>query len=109
MNEQEFLDFWKNHQWPEELPVTYRLYYDDTGQPIEYSMERHDGNYIELTHEQYQHRDFVIVVRDGKIVSLRKDTIPKMKPAEDGAPCHPQDITVIVSTDVPNKKWKIDL
>ena len=110
MNEQEFLDFWKNFQWPEQLPVTYRLYYDSDGKPIEYSMEQHDGDYVEITHEQYQHRDFLVVVRDGKIVSLRKDTIPKMKPVDqDGTPCHPQDVAVIVSADTPNKRWKVDL
>ena len=33
---------------PEPQPVVLKLYYDDAGNPIEYTTETRDGNYIEV-------------------------------------------------------------
>lgn len=83
---------------PEPNPVFYRLYYDDAGVPLFYSMEDQPGNYLELTQEQYVQGKSNIRVRDGQIVELTWVTSHKLVPGTAGTPCDPRDVAV-VSTD----------
>lgn len=84
---------------PEPQPVFYRLYYDDAGVPLFYSMEDLPGNYLELTQEQYAQGKSNIRVRDGKIVELTWVTSNKLVPGTTGTPCDPRDVAVVVNTD----------
>jgi len=106
-NNQEFEDFWKNFQWPEPAEITYRLYYNDDGKPLFYSMEDMPGKYIEITAEQYQKSNSHVVVRNNRLIELSFSVTQKLAPADTGVPCSPNNVAVVVDQTEPNKKWKL--
>ena len=107
MTEQEFLDFWKNIQWPEEKTVYYRLYYNDSGQPLFYSHEDQPGKYIDVTPEQFALRDLQVRVVNGVLTPRKRPIPPKLVPSDQGTACHPNDVAVVVSTQEHNQRWKL--
>jgi len=106
MTEQEF---WAVlHAVSEPSPITYRLYYNDNGTPIIYSMEELPGNYIEVDQQTYVLAPFNVRVVDGKLVHIKPVmTVKKLQPSDRGTPCDPGDVCVVVGTDQPHKKWTI--
>jgi hypothetical protein len=107
MTEQEFLDFWKAIEWPEIKPVYLRLYYDDSGLPLFYSHEDQLGKYIDLTPEQFALRDLQVSVIDGVLTPRKRPVPPKLVPSDQGIPCDPGDVAVVVSAQEPNQRWKL--
>lgn len=105
-NEEIFREFWQNYQWQEPLPVTYRLYHDDQGRPLEYSMEAHSGAWVEITPEQYALADMRVRVVDGVLTLPPPPAPPRMIPADDGTACHPWSVILVVDPQQPNKKWR---
>lgn len=90
---------------PATLPI-YRLYYDDQGYPLFYSMEAVPGNYIELDAETWRNANIAQIV-NGKIVRHKATTIPKLVPSDTGTACHPNDITIVVPETEPHTKWSL--
>lgn len=107
MNDQEFLDFWKSVQWPQEQTIHYRLYYDDQGQPLFYSHTDKPGKYIEVTPEQYALQDLEVRVVDGVLKPRKKPRPLKLVPSDQGTPCDPGDVSVVVSADQLHQRWKL--
>ena len=107
MNEQEFLDFWKDIEWPEIKPVYLRLYYNDSGLPLFYSHEDQPGKYIDLTPEQFALRDLQVRVVDGMLTPRKRPIPPKLVHSDQGIPCHLDDVAVVVSAQEPNQQWKL--
>jgi hypothetical protein len=107
MNEQEFLDFWKNIEWPEIKKVYYRLYHDDSGAALFYSHEDQPGKYIDITPEQFALRDLQVRVVDGVLKPRQRPVPPKLVPSNTGTPCHPNDVAVIVSANKEYQQWKL--
>ena len=107
MNDQEFLDFWKNFRWPEEKKVYYRLYYDDSGLPLFYSHEDQPGKYIDLTPEQFASRDLQVRVVNGVLTPRKRPVPPKLVPSDLGTPCHPSDVSVVVGIEQEHQRWKL--
>ena len=89
---------------PEPKPVFYRLYHDDQGYPLFYSMEQQPGNYIEITQQQYATNASCVRVRNGKLVPVTWTTSEKIVPGETGTACDPQDVAVVTALE-PSTKW----
>ena len=81
---------------PMPVPVTYRLYHDDQGCPLFYSMEDLPGTYIEIDQETFAKNSTRVRVRDGKIVETTWKTTQKLVPQNSGTMCHPDDVTIVV-------------
>lgn len=104
-------NFWSALQqfdWPEAEPVIYRLYHDDQGQPLFYSMESFPGTYIEVDQATYIRGSHQVRVKDGKLVVLEpKIQISRLaRHADVGIPCHVQDVCVVVDPGHSHQKWR---
>lgn len=104
-------NFWEAWALPvaEPAPIFYRLYYNDDGWPICYTMEDLPGNYIELDAETYQLGPTNARVIDGKLTIVKPPiTILKLTPNNvNGVACDPRDVTVIVDPTQEHIKWSI--
>ena len=79
-------EFWATlHAMPEPQPVFYRLYYNDDGTPICYTMEDLSGKYIEVDQETYALADYSVRVVDEKLIKIvPKRTVQKLSPNKIG-------------------------
>jgi hypothetical protein len=94
MTPNEFFDVVE--QMPMPVPVFYRLYHDQTGVPLFYSMEDLPGTYIEITQQQYARSQSNVRVRDGKLIPVTWQIAQKVTPSDAGTLCHAQDVSVVV-------------
>ena len=83
----------------------FRLYHDDGGNPLFYSMEDQPGTYIEIDQETFAHNSMNVRVRDGRLVEVVWSTTFKLVPGDSGSPCHPDNVAVVVAEDQPHTKW----
>lgn len=81
--------------WPEAQPVVYRLYHDDQGLPLFYSMDLVPGTYIEITQQQYAASSMWVRVVDGVLVDRPWQITSKLVPSTCGTACHPHDVTIV--------------
>lgn len=102
-----FIKFWRDFQWPDPLPVIYRLYHDDQGMPLLYTMEDLPGQYIEVDQAAYIKGSFGVRVINGVLTVLPSQPIvKKLCPGvADGTPCDTRDICVVVSEHKEHTKW----
>jgi hypothetical protein len=103
-------EFWSILQAvPESKPVFYRLYYNDDGTPIIYSMEQLSDNYIEVDQETYVLSPFSVRVVDSRLIHIKPViTVKKLQPSHtNGTACDSRDVCIVVSTDQPHTKWTI--
>ena len=109
-NEANLLKAFSEFKWPELKPVFYRLYYNDNGSLICYSMEDLPGNYIELDVDTYRRSPSNVRVVDGKLKEFQpKGLVTKLKPGGPlGTPCHPADISIVVDQNQPHIKWSLE-
>jgi hypothetical protein len=106
---QNFLSVMRSFEWPEPMPATYRLYYDEQGRPLIYTMESLSGAYIEVDQATYIRASHHVRVLDDKLIILPQTAcVTKLRPhAEQGATCDPKDVCVVVSSDRPNQRWSM--
>ena len=103
-------NFWKAWAEPvaEPVPVFFRLYYDEHGHPVAYSMEHLPGNYIDIDAETYKCSSLHVRVIDGKLVHVTpKKTVTKLVPGQSGTPCLPDNISIVVDPQQPHTKWSL--
>ena len=81
--------------------IFYRLYYDDQGYPLFYSMENLPGNYIEIDARTFALGPTNIRVRAGKIVEIT-NTSSKLVPGGTETICHTQDVSIITTS---GQRW----
>jgi hypothetical protein len=105
---QNFLDVMEHFPWPEPKPISYRLYHDDQGQPLFYSMEDLPGTYIEVDQSIYVTSPGNVKVADGKLIVIPPGiSVTKLRPdATQGIVCDKRDICVVVDSDVPHQRWR---
>ena len=102
-------EFWSILQATTECkPVFYRLYYNDNGTPIIYSMEELPGNYIDIDQPTYALASFNVRVINGTLTYIKPGiTVKKLQPSDQGTACDPSDVCIVVTDDQPNIKWTI--
>ena len=103
MNWNDLIDI--HEAMPEPKPVFYRLYHDNQGHPLFYSMEDVPGTYIDIDAKTFAHAPSQVRVRNGKIVPLTWKTTSKLVPGDTGTPCHPEDVAIVVPETEPHTKW----
>ena len=105
MTEEEFWSILRDI--PEPTPISYRLYHNDDGSPIIYSMEVLPGNYIEVDPSTHALAPFNVKVLDGKLTYIKSViTVKKLQPSDlNGTTCDPRDVCVVVGADQTHIKW----
>jgi hypothetical protein len=102
MTEQEFFNALRAMPLPE--PVIYRLYHDDAGHLLFYSMEDLPGLWVEIDQAFYARSPHRVRVIDGRVHELEWRQSMKIRPGQTGISCHPEDVTIIY--DDPNaQRW----
>jgi hypothetical protein len=106
--------FWQavaHHDWTKpEIPLEFRVYHDDEGNIICYSMEDIPGNYIVTDQHTFNQFRTDLKVLDGKLIKITHSASWKLVPSDCGDyACDASDITLIVPQDHTNKKyWKVE-
>jgi hypothetical protein len=100
-------NFWAAWNQPveEKKQVFYRLYHDNQGYPLFYSMEELPGNYIEIDQETYALSSSKVRVVDGKLKKNTVATTAKLRPNNRGTACHPNNVCIVVPVDQTHIKW----
>lgn len=102
-------EFWAIlHAMPEPEPVFWRLYYNEQGEPVTYSMEDLPGTYIEVDAETFARSPFNVRVKDNKLIELTK-AVHKLMPSSTGVPCHPDNVAIVVSDNQPHQRWSMKI
>lgn len=102
-------EFWTIlHAMPESDPVFWRLYHNEQGEPLIYSMENLPGTYIDVDPETFAINDMNVRVYDGKLIKIKPKTIiKKLEPSDTGTACYPSNVAIIVDETEPHQRWKI--
>lgn len=91
---------------PPALPINYRLYYNDRGQPLFYTMEDLPGNYIEVDKDLYLRSPMNVRIQDLRVIEITPQPVfNKLKPSTTGTSCHPTNVSVVVDYNTPHIKW----
>ena len=99
-------EFWAALATPVEITTpTYRLYYGEQGEPLFYSMEDLPGKYILVDHATYSNTPTHCRVVDGVLQVLKTTSVTKIVPANNGTPCHPNNVTIVVAETEPHTRW----
>lgn len=104
-----FWKAWTEFKWPEPVVPSYRLYYNEDGTPICYSMDVLPGKYVEVDAETFARRPWNIKVVEEKLVYIvPPTTVKKLYPnSQTGTACHPLDVCVVVSRNLSYKLWSM--
>ena len=95
-------------EWDRREPdlVFFRLYYDEQGLPVTYTMEDLPGVYIEIDQATYSKNSYHVRVINGKLIHIDYTNVySKLQPNDSGTSCHPQDVAVVVATQL-GTRWK---
>ena len=90
---------------PDTKKVFYRLYHDDRGFPLFYSMEDLPGTWIEIDQSMFARSPSHVRVVDGQLVEQRWRKTSKLVPGDVGAACDVNDIMIVVDQAQPHIKW----
>jgi hypothetical protein len=89
---------------PKNTRIEHRVYFDDKGELLFYSMEDLPGNYVVVDAEFFSGSPSNVCLRDGKLVVITQDTSSKLVPGNHGVSCDARDI-VIISEHGKCLKW----
>ena len=95
------------HQTATDHKIFYRVYHDEHGVPVCYSMEHLPGLYVEITAEQFAHSSPHVRVVDGKLTQPAQPCPPTLVPGTSGVACALDDVSVVVDATQPHVKWKL--
>lgn len=77
------------------VPVFYRLYHDEQGRALFYSMEDVPGTYIEIDQADYIRSSMRVRVTQGRLMHIAWKTVSKLVPSQQGTNCHALDVCVV--------------
>lgn len=89
------------------VQVFYRLYHDDQGKLLFYSMEDVPGNYIDIDQTTFTESPSKVRVVHGQLIRINNVTTTKLIPSAEGIACDSRDICVVVDKSQPHTKWKV--
>lgn len=93
---------------PEPVTPVHRLYHDDQGRVLFYSMEDLPGTWIAVDAATYAAARQDVRVVSNELVEIPKTAmIDKLRPGHQGTCCDPRDICLIVTSDQPHVKWSV--
>ena len=100
-------EFWAIlHAMPEPQPVSWRLYYNEAGEPITYTMEDLPGTYSEVDAETYAQTPMNVRVQAGRLIKL-KPAVCRLAPSDSGTPCYPNNVVIVVPDTEPHQRWSM--
>lgn len=102
---QEFFDIYSTVEQPK--PVFYRLYHNEIGEPLFYSMEDLPGLFVDIDAELFARSPRNVRVKNGRIIHLNQAAAKKLVPAATGTTCDPRDVCVIINDPEPAVKWSV--
>lgn len=97
---------WQQAETPA-AAVSYRLYYNEQGSPVCYTMEDLPGQFVEITAKQFARSDSHVTVRDGAIHATPAPRPLQLIPAAHGTPCAVHDVSIVVDSQQPHLTWKL--
>ena len=107
LTEEEFFGIWSSQVQATPKALEFRLYHDENGFPLFFSMEDLPGNYVVVDKEMYLGGPRNIRVVNGKLKVYQTMFGKKLVPSAQGQACDPRDICVVVSEDYPHTKWNL--
>jgi len=107
-NLQEIIDVMLLAQSQSSESLIYRLYHDDQGHPLFYSMEHiPELKYVNITPEQFNQANSHVRVVNGQIKQLNF-VRPKLMPHSlEGQRTHPRNVALIQPNDRPHVLWNL--
>lgn len=106
--------FWQavaEHNWEQpQAKLEFRLYYDEHGNVVSYSMEDLPGNYIVIDRITFDQTRFDIKVKDGKIIKVSNPASWKLFLTDNETVhrCHPDNVCIIVPADYQTPQyWEV--
>lgn len=85
--------------------LIYRLYHDQNGCPLFYSMEDLPGDYIDITVDQFNRSNSHVRVVNGRLIEKSSDTLKLVPSTDSGQSCHPNDVSIVVDTSQQHRRW----
>lgn len=86
-------------------PVGFRLYHDEHGNPLFYSMEDLPGQYISVDKTIYEQGRYDVKIINGEIVRPQEFSYLKLVPSDTGTACNPRDVMIVDPTS--DTKWNL--
>ena len=99
-------EFWQAlRDMPEPTPVDYRIYYNEQGELLFYSMEDVPGTYLTIDAETFSRSATNVVVQDGRLFEIINTTTAKLEHSSTGTPCDPDDVSIVVPETQEHQRW----
>jgi hypothetical protein len=81
---------------PEPQQLFYRLYHNEHGAPLFYSMEQVPGTYIDIDQVAFAAGAMNVRVINHKLQEYNAVISTKLVPSSNGTQCHEHDVAVVV-------------
>lgn len=102
---QELIDVLNQAGQPQQHLI-YRLYHDQNGCPLFYSMEDLPGDYIDITVDQFNRSNSHVRVVDGRLIEKSFDNLKLVPSTSRGQYCCSTDVSIVVDSSQSHRRWE---